>query len=134
MIFAGYQGNCDEWMRLFDCMVQPSLTEGTPNSVLEAICLHVPVVATAVGGVPDLIVDRQNGLLVPPADAHALALGMLELVRSPQLKQSLIAGGSQLKTEYAPETQRDRFIAVYQMAFRSQAEASELPNSVPLKI
>jgi glycosyltransferase involved in cell wall biosynthesis len=131
--FAGYQGNCDEWMRLFDCMVQPSLTEGTPNSVLEALCLQVPVVATAVGGVPDLIVDRQNGLLVPAGDSHALAVGMLELVRSPELKAKLIGGASTVKEQYAPETQRQRFVSVYQMAFGSPPPASQEPLPATLK-
>ena len=131
--FAGYQGNCDEWMRLFDCMVQPSLTEGTPNSVLEALCLQVPVVATAVGGVPDLIVHRHNGLLVPAHDANALAQSMLEVVRYPELKAKLIAGGSSLKEEYSPETQRNRMVAVYKLAFASRQPAPELQLPARLK-
>jgi glycosyltransferase involved in cell wall biosynthesis len=130
--FAGFQGDPAAWMRLLDCMVQPSLTEGTPNSVLEALCLQVPVVATAVGGVPDLIVHGQNGLLVPAQDSHALAAAMLDVARSPELKAKLIAGASSLKGEYAPETQRQRFIAVYEMAFASR-KPSAVPQSESLK-
>jgi glycosyltransferase involved in cell wall biosynthesis len=130
--FAGFQGDPAAWMRLLDCLVQPSLTEGTPNAVLEALCLQVPVVATAVGGVPDLIVHGHNGLLVRAEDSHALASAMLELVRSPELKTKLIAGASSLKAEYSPETQRRRLIAVYEMAFASRQPAPEesLPATV----
>ena len=74
--FAGFQGSPTEWMQMMDCLVQPSLTEGTPNTVLEALCLKLPVIASAVGGVPDLIVDGKNGLLVSAADVDQLADAM----------------------------------------------------------
>ncbi len=74
VLFAGFQRDCGQWMRLFDCLVQPSLTEGTPNSVLEALIENIPVIATAVGGVPDLLADHKSGLLVQPADAEAFSV------------------------------------------------------------
>lgn len=118
--FAGYQGNPAEWMRLFDCMVQPSLTEGTPNSVLEALCLRVPVVATSVGGVPDLIVDGQNGLLAPPADAAKLADAMRRMESSAELRRRLSAGSEELTREYSPAYQRQRFVEIYEDIFQLQ--------------
>jgi glycosyltransferase involved in cell wall biosynthesis len=117
--FAGYQGNPAEWMRLFDCMVQPSLTEGTPNSVLEALCLRVPVVATAVGGVPDLIADGRNGLLAPPADAGKLADAMRRMQESAELRDRLSAGSEELTREYSPAYQRQKLIALYEEVFQS---------------
>jgi glycosyltransferase involved in cell wall biosynthesis len=116
--FAGFQGNPAEWMRLFDCMVQPSLTEGTPNSVLEALCLRVPVVATAVGGVPDLIVDGRNGLLAPPANISELAGAMRRMHDLPELRGRLIAGAEELSDEYRPAYQRKKLIEVYEEAFQ----------------
>ncbi len=118
--FAGFQGNPGEWMRLFDCMVQPSLTEGTPNSVLEALCLRVPVIATAVGGVPDLIVDGRNGLLVPSADLNEMAEAMQRMQNSPDLKTRLIAGAEELTWEYSPAHQRQKLMEVYEEVFQSQ--------------
>jgi len=94
--FAGFQGNPAEWMRLLDCLVQPSLTEGTPNSVLEALCLRVPVIATAVGGVPDLIVDGGNGLLVQPERPDELADAMDRMRSSPELRHRLIDAATEL--------------------------------------
>ncbi len=116
--FAGYQPNCGAWMRLMDCLVQPSLTEGTPNSVLEAMSVGLPVVATAVGGVPDLIADRRNGLLVPPEDAAALAAAMQTIAQDAELRARLARGGTVLMQEYAPETQRRKLLAVYEKVLR----------------
>jgi len=116
--FAGYQGNCTEWMKLFDCIVQPSLTEGTPNAVLEALCLRVPIIATDVGGVPDLIVDGKNGLLVPSENIGQLSLAMKKIIDSPELRNQLAAGVPELTLEYSPAYQRQKLIAVYDEVFR----------------
>lgn len=120
--FAGGQGNPVEWLRMFDCMVQPSLTEGTPNSVLEAMCLHVPVIASAVGGVPDMIVDGRNGLLVPPADVEQLANAMRRTIESKELRNRLATGDEALIREYTPAYQRQKLVEVYRDAFQSRTE------------
>ncbi len=67
-----------------DFVVIPSLREGLPYVLLEAMSLRVPVLATAVGEIPSLIEDGATGLLVPPGDAEALAKGMKRLLDSPE--------------------------------------------------
>jgi glycosyltransferase involved in cell wall biosynthesis len=116
--FAGFQGDCAEWMQLLDCMIQPSLTEGTPNAVLEALCLRIPVIATAVGGVPDLIVDGENGLLVPSADITRLTEAMERMRSSPELRIRVIASADEITQEYSPSHQKRKLIEVYEQAFR----------------
>lgn len=111
--FAGFRENPADWMRLFDCMVLPSLTEGTPNAVLEAMALQVPVIASSVGGVPDLIADERNGLLVPPGDAGALAAAMNRVLRAPQLCRRFMQGAADVSEEYSPTARREKFLAVY---------------------
>ncbi|HTU50738.1 MAG TPA: glycosyltransferase [Acidobacteriaceae bacterium] len=118
MHFAGFQGSPTEWMQLMDCLVQPSLTEGTPNTVLEALCLKVPVIASAVGGVPDLIVDGRNGLLVPAADVDQMAAAMKKMWLLPDLRSQLTAGAEDLLQEYSPAYQRQRLMDVYDEVFR----------------
>ncbi|MGO8718118.1 MAG: glycosyltransferase [Acidobacteriaceae bacterium] len=115
--FAGFQGNCTEWMHLLDCVIQPSLTEGTPNTVLEALCLKVPVIASAVGGIPDLIVDGRNGLLVPAADVDRMAAAMKKMWLCPDLRDHFAAGIEDLTREYSPAYQRQRLIEVYEEVF-----------------
>ncbi|HYX30919.1 MAG TPA: glycosyltransferase [Pyrinomonadaceae bacterium] len=76
------------FMESLDAFVLPSFAEGTPNSVIEAMAHGLPVIASAVGGVPD-IVDPECGVLVPAGDARALAEAMLLLVRNPDLRKRM---------------------------------------------
>jgi glycosyltransferase involved in cell wall biosynthesis len=71
--FLGAYPQLASFYPLLDAYALPSLWEGLPLGVLEAMSLSLPIVATAVGGVPDVIEDGRTGLLVPPADAAALA-------------------------------------------------------------
>jgi phenylacetate-CoA ligase len=76
-----------------DLMLNPSLADNMPISVLEAWASGVPVVSTNVGGVPDLIQDQVDGLLVPPGDAAAMAKAMLALLDNSDLAQRLASAG-----------------------------------------
>jgi glycosyltransferase involved in cell wall biosynthesis len=73
--FAGTvsQAEVAQWIKTAHLLCLPSRNEGTPNVIIEALACGVPVVASRVGGIPDLIRDGENGLLVPPADSPALA-------------------------------------------------------------
>ena len=76
------------FMRDVDVFVHPSLTEGTPNVVVEAMAHGLPVVATAVGGVPDFV-DEEVGVLVPPGDAQALGAAMTRLASDASLRERM---------------------------------------------
>jgi glycosyltransferase involved in cell wall biosynthesis len=73
--------------------VLSSRSEGFPNSVIEALAAGCPVIATPVGGVPEVIVHRRTGLLVPVGDAHALAASLEELRRDAGLRERLSEAG-----------------------------------------
>jgi glycosyltransferase involved in cell wall biosynthesis len=74
-VLGGFRTDLDRFLPHFDLLVLPSYTEGLPNVVLEACAAGVPVVATAVGGTPEVI-DADRGVLVPPGDPPALAAGI----------------------------------------------------------
>jgi len=79
VIFLGFQENIFLWLNTMDLFVLPSLTEGTPLALLEAMSAGVPVVATRVGGVPDIIKDGINGVLVTPGSKEAIAEAIIKL-------------------------------------------------------
>src|SRR6185436_2068004 len=68
-----------------DIYVQPSFQEGLPNSVLEAMAMGLPIVATRISGNEDVVVHEENGLLVPAGDAEALAAALRRLMNDPLL-------------------------------------------------
>ncbi|HEX3280706.1 MAG TPA: glycosyltransferase family 4 protein [Pyrinomonadaceae bacterium] len=76
------------FMHDLDVFVLPSFTEGTPNSIVEAMANGKPIIASAVGGIPDMI-DDESGILVPPGDPRALAKAMIVLAKNPELRRQM---------------------------------------------
>lgn len=91
---VGYQQDVWPWLAACDVFALSSDWEGMPNAVLEAMGAGLPVVATAAGGTPDVVLDGVTGLLVPPGDAGALAAALERLIRDPELRRAMGAAGS----------------------------------------
>jgi glycosyltransferase involved in cell wall biosynthesis len=79
-IFAGFRTDTSRFLRGFDISVLPSLTEGLSNTLMESMAAGLPVVATRVGGTPEVVVDGTSGVLVKPGDASALAESLCRLI------------------------------------------------------
>lgn len=112
----------DEMARLYrdaDVMLNPSRVDNTPNSVLEALASGVPVVSTAVGGVPYIVEDGRSALLVPRDDAAAMASAVTRLLRSPELRQQLIECGLREVRRYTWTAVRDTLFAGYTAAVQN---------------
>lgn len=103
VVLAGHRRDVPDLLAALDVAAQSSDFEGSPLAVMEYMAAALPVVATAVGGVPDLIDDDVHGLLVPPRDAPALAAGIARLLRDEPLRRRL--------GESARERQRQEFDA-----------------------
>jgi glycosyltransferase involved in cell wall biosynthesis len=87
---------CRAFMESLDVFVMPSFTEGTPNSVVEAMACGKPIIATDVGGIPDMI-GAESGILVTPGDVRALAAAMLRLANDAELRATM---GQTAKARY----------------------------------
>ena len=113
--FAGQLVEAENLHQFFDVSVLCSRSEGFPNAVIEALAAGCPVVATAVGGVPEVITDRQTGLLVPVDQPQALAASVQELRREAALRKRLSeAGLARARGRYHQTLVIARLEALYQ--------------------
>jgi glycosyltransferase involved in cell wall biosynthesis len=111
-----------EVLALSDVVVVPSLSEGFGMVVLEACALAKPVVATAVGGIPEILEDRRTGLLVPPGNTEALASAILLVLRDPSFGRRLGEAGRQhVRSEFSIERMLGDTEALYACAAASKS-------------
>lgn len=94
--FAGYQSRPEQYLRVMDVFALTSRLEGLPLAILEAWAAGLPVVASAVGGVPDLLTDGRDGLLFPSGDEAALTGSLFRLLGDPEAAQALGAAGREV--------------------------------------
>jgi glycosyltransferase involved in cell wall biosynthesis len=114
VLFLGDQQEITRLLAGVDMLVLPSLWEGLPNVVLEAMAAGLPVVATAVGGTPELITPNETGLLVPPRDPFALAHALVQLLDDAELAQRMGENGRQRVAEqFAIERMVEQTEALY---------------------
>jgi glycosyltransferase involved in cell wall biosynthesis len=130
--FLGYRTDARAIIGLLDVLVVPSLTEGSPLIVLEAMAAGVPVVASAVGGVPDQARHGEEGLLVPPGDPEALARALGELLRDPDRARLLgEAGRRRTENEFSHQTLVGRIEGVYHAVLNGKPTRDAREVEVP---
>ena len=98
----GARDDVPEILRSLDVYVLPSTAEGISNTILEAMASGLPVVATRVGGNPELVIDGETGRLVPAADPARMASALLDYLQAPQLaRQQGLAGRQRVETDFS---------------------------------
>jgi glycosyltransferase involved in cell wall biosynthesis len=126
-LFVGYQEDVAPWYAICDAVVLTSASEGTPVTIIEALAAGRPVVATKVGGVPDVVDEGETGFLVRPRDTHALAERLEILARDPERRAAMGAAGRERVLErYAVDRLVDDVDRLYRelLASRPTAPAS----------
>jgi glycosyltransferase involved in cell wall biosynthesis len=115
-VLPGFRADLDQFLPYLDLVALPSFTEGLPNVVLEAFAAAVPVVASAVGGTPEIVQPGVNGLLVPPGNPEALAQAIRNIFDSESRRKEMGRSGRELIRErFSFKTQS----LAYQELFRS---------------
>jgi glycosyltransferase involved in cell wall biosynthesis len=133
LIFTGFQEDVAGLLSALDVFVLPSTLESCPNVVLEAMAMRVPVVATDVGAVSELLAGGQAGRLVPSADAEALARAVLECLRMPrrQVEEIVATARDRVERVFSLRETAVRQKQIYERvvaARRARASAPLAPN------
>jgi glycosyltransferase involved in cell wall biosynthesis len=114
VILTGFRQDIPEILAALDLYVLSSTRETFPQTILQALAMQKPVVATDSGGVPEIIIPNVTGLLVPPANAQALAEGILTLLENQQHAQQMAKAGYELvRQQYSVESMLDKTEQVY---------------------
>ncbi len=115
VIFLGRRDDVSEILSVLDLYVQPSLNEGMGRIIVAAMGMGLPVVATRVGGVPEIVADGETGILVPSKDSLSLAEAIIYLLTNKEkAKKMAKAGGERIGFEFSAEFMVKRISKVYQ--------------------
>jgi sugar transferase (PEP-CTERM/EpsH1 system associated) len=118
---AGESNDIPEAMRRLDLFVLPSLREGISNTILEAMATGLPVVATRVGGNPELVEEGRTGTLVPPADPASMAAAIRSYVGDPEkLARHGRAARKRAEAEFSIEAMVNGYLAVYDAVLKDR--------------
>ena len=114
VIFTGQVNDVRPFYAIADVFVLPSQSEGSPNVLLEAMAANLPIVATAVGGVPEMVADHESALLVPSNDPPSLAGAIASLLADKDLAQRLATNATTLvDTRFDPENYVRSLLKIY---------------------
>lgn len=117
---AGFIEDVPSFLSELDVFVLPSDSEGIGLAIMEAMATGLPVVATAVGGVPEVVSDGQTGILVPPRQPKLLAQAIVRLLVDPDLARAMgAAGRNRVEALFDAKVMAERTVAVYRSLVRS---------------
>ena len=109
------------WLRNFDVFALPSLSEALSNSVMEAMACRCPVVASNVGGIPELVSHGERGLLFEPKNVEALAEALRRLIEDAALRRSLADAGERfIRNGFSRKASADRMAEIYELLLRKR--------------
>ncbi len=113
IIFTGFRTDALNLIDFADIFVMSSRLEGLGTSIIDAMALRKPVVATAAGGIPELIRNHENGMLVPVGDPDALAGALIELIRNKKLRREIAGSAFKDAGKFSIEKTVDNTIDIY---------------------
>lgn len=119
IMFLGERTDTIELLKMMDIFVLPSLIEGISNTILEAMSCGIPVVATNVGGNPEVVINGETGFLVPPKDSHALAEAIREILKDRSKGVRLGLAGKERTNQHFSLT---NMVKAYETLYKTMAE------------
>ncbi len=123
--FCGFHQDVGSFIEVFDYFVFPSLQEGLGSTLLDVIYAKKAIVASNVGGIPDVIKHEETGLLVPAKSATAIVEAIERLINEPEFAAALVERASQQLQRYAPERIADEYYAIYAACIKAEKDKAE---------
>jgi glycosyltransferase involved in cell wall biosynthesis len=115
VILTGFRTDVLALLKGFDVFVMSSVTEGLGTSLLDAMAAARPIVATTAGGIPEVVIDGETGLLVPPRDAHRMAEAIVALLGNSEERARMgRAGLTRVRERFSAERMVGGTLAVYE--------------------
>lgn len=119
--FLGFRRNIYDYIAHCDMLLMPSLHEGLPYTLLEAMALGTPIIASQVGGLAEVVKDGVTGLLLPPGDAASLAEAVARLCWDLELRRSLGDNARAIqRAQYSLDAMTERYLAIYYQALTTR--------------
>ena len=124
---VGHVRDVRPYYRMADVLAISSVSEGSPNVLLEAMAAGVPIAATCVGGIPEIVADRKTALLVEPGKPHDMAAAVSLLLSDSKLAENLVSNArEQVKSRYSPQSRTQFLLNLYeQIAPRQSAKVMQ---------
>ncbi len=113
LAFTGFVDNVGDYLAAFDVFILPSYKEGIGSILLDAMEQRLPIVASRVGGVPEIVHDGDNGILIDPARPDQLKAALLRLHDQPELRCEFGANGERIARGYTAEVMGRRYLDLY---------------------
>jgi glycosyltransferase involved in cell wall biosynthesis len=127
--FTGFRTDVPQWLAFFDVFVMSSHLEGLCTSVLDALAMRRPVVASAAGGLPEIIIHERTGLLVPPKEPAPLADAIVRVLHDRELGRRLAeAGRRRVEEHFSAESMVEGTIAVYDGVMHESEDRPRRPG------
>lgn len=115
VLFAGSRKDVPEILSMLDAFVLPSLKEGLPMALLEAMASRVPVIATSVGAIPKVLENGVSGILIQPKDSQAIASAIMQVVNDKQGSFEMAQKGfEQVRDHFSSKTMSEKYLTVYE--------------------
>lgn len=112
--FTGFRKDVPQILTILNIFAVSSYLEGLGSSTLEAMAAGLPIIATRTGGIPEIVENGINGILVPPRDSAALAKGIIELLRDNKMREKMGNASLQMVKNFSIDKMVDGNVAVYQ--------------------
>ncbi len=128
LAFTGFVGNVGDYLAAFDVFILPSNKEGIGSILLDAMEQRLPIIASRVGGVPEIIHDDDDGILIDPARPDQLKAALLRLHDQPELRRELGANGERIAKGYTAEIMGKRYLELYRSVIEDDRSGRPSPQ------